>query len=129
MIAQTERCLLARIGFFLCHEGLIAEAEAVFEGLRASALDRDGPVVGLALCRIIKGECDEAVKMINERMASGESPLMPQLSLYMLVALGMGGRLSEAKALRERMEQDRMTQSLATADALLEELRSIGATA
>jgi len=124
MIAQAERGLLASIGFFLCREGQIAEAEAIFGGLRASAPDKDGPVVGLALCRIIKGECDEAVEMLDERLAAS-GPLMAPMSLYKLVALGMGGRLSEAKALRERMEAGGMTQALATADALLEELAKI----
>jgi hypothetical protein len=124
MIAQAERMLLACIGFFLCREGQIAEAETIFDGLHTSAPDKDGPVVGLALCCIIKGECDEAVKMLDELLDAG-SPLTIQMSLYKLVALGMGGRLSEAKALRECMEAKGMTQALATADSLLAELAKI----
>jgi len=121
MIERDERCLLARIGFFLCREGLIREAEAVFEGLRASDPAKNGPLVGLALCRIIKGECDEAVELIDGRLSAG-CPLFAPMSLYKLVALGMGGRLSEATALRGRMATQGMSKSLATADALLEEL-------
>ena len=124
MIEQSERSLLARIGFFLCREGLIPEAEAVFEGLRTSDPAKDGPFVGLALCRIIKGECDEAVKLIDERL-SADCPLFEPMTLYKLVALGMGGRLSEAVTLRGWMEAQGMTGSLAAADALLEELKRV----
>ena len=124
MIAQNERSLLARIGFYLCHEGLLQEAEAVFEGLRASAPEKNGPLVGLALCRIIKGECDEAVKLLDERLAP-DCPLFPAMSLYKLVALGMGGRLSEAETLRGQMAGQGMAESLVTADTLMEELKRI----
>ena len=124
MIGQSERCLLARIGFFLCREGLIPEAEAVFEGLRVSDPAKNGPVVGLALCRVIKGECDEAVKLIDERLSAG-CLLFETMALYKLVALGMGGRLSDAATLRGWMEAQGMTGSLAIADTLLEELRRL----
>ena len=125
MIESHERGLLARIGFFLCREGLLPEAEAVFEGLHASDPEKNGSLVGLALCRIIKGECDAAVEMLDNRLTAG-CPLFEVMSLYKLVALGMGGRLPEAKALRGQMEAQGMAQSLATADVLLEELAKIG---
>lgn len=126
MIAQAERELLARMGFLLCHEGRISEAEAVFGGLAASAPEKEGPVVGLALCRIIKGECDDAVAMLDKRLAAGGGPLRAALSMYKMVALGMGGHLSEARAFRARMAEDGMASSLATADRLLDELTAIG---
>jgi len=128
MIAPEERGLLAKLGLFMCREGQLPEAEAVFGGLRATAPAKDGPVAGLALCRIIRGECDEAVGMIDERLASGAA-LEGPLTLYKLVALGMGGRLSEARALRARMESGGMARSLATADALLDELAILKAAA
>ena len=46
---NADRMALAKIGFFLCREGLVAEAEGVFRGLAESAPERDGPAAGIAL--------------------------------------------------------------------------------
>lgn len=124
MATPSGRGLLAKVGFLLCREGLLPEAEAVFRGLDATAPGKDGPAAGLALCRIIRGECDEAVSLLDGRLAAG-SPLAASLSLYKLVALGMGGRLAETRELRARMAAEGMGASLETADALLAELARI----
>lgn len=118
---DRERSLLARIGFFLCRDGMVPEAETVFTGLATSAPDRDGPVVGLMLCEIIKGECEKAVALANERLAKG-SKLAGPLNLYKLVALGMAGRLAEAQEVRTQMERDGLESDVATADLLLRDL-------
>ncbi len=118
---NRERSLLARIGFFLCRDGMVPEAELVFTGLAKTAPDRDGPVVGLMLCEIIKGEFESAVAMANDRLKKG-GKLKGPLNLYKLVALGMAGRLPEAREVRAGMETDGLRQDIATADALLEEL-------
>lgn len=121
MVAQSERSLLARIGFFFCRDGRLQEAEEIFNGLAVSAPEKDGPVIGLALCRIIKGETDEAVAMLDARLAKG-SDLAGPLSVYKLLAYGMAGRLEEARSLRDDMDREGQTDSVATADQLLEDL-------
>lgn len=118
---NRERSMLARVGFFLCRDGMVPEAEIIFAGLAKSAPEKDGPVVGLMLCEIIKGECEKAVAMANERLDKG-SRLSGPLNLYKLVALGMAGRLAEANDVRANMEKDGLGQDVATADLLLGEL-------
>lgn len=120
-LAQEDRGLLARIGFFLCRDGVIPEAETIFNGLAVSAPDKDGPVVGQALCRIIKGEGEEAVAMLDERLDRA-TPIAPALSLYKLLALGMSGKLPEARALRQSMADRGMAEAIKTADLLLDDL-------
>lgn len=118
---QKERSLLARVGFFLCRDGQIPEAETIFSGLAVSAPEKDGPVVGLVLCEIIKGNSQKAVEMADKCLARG-GKLASALTLYKLVALGMAGELEEARKVRQRMEADGMTKDIKTADLLLEEL-------
>lgn len=124
-LEQTERSLLARVAFFLCRNGQVPDAEAVFAGLAASEPDRDGPVAGLALCDIIKGKCDEATARLDKCLERGDSPLAGSLSLYKLVALGMAGRLPEARAFREKMSADGMGKEIDTADRLLADLEAV----
>lgn len=119
---SRERSLLARIGFFLCRDGMVPEAEAIFSGLAESAPEKDGPAVGLMLCEIIKGDTDRAVAIADERLEKGGK--LTALYLYKLVALGMAGRLSEAREVRAKMESEGMGNEVATADSLLEELSS-----
>ena len=122
---QSERATLARIGFFLCREGLIAEAEGIFAGLAESEPDRDGPAAGLALCAIIRGDSNHAVDLLDRHLAKGESCAIPaELSLYKLLALGMGGRLADARALRDDMMRKGMEAAVRTADLLLDDLSS-----
>ncbi|MDR1519819.1 MAG: hypothetical protein LBU23_06700 [Planctomycetota bacterium] len=121
LVEQRERCLLARIGFSLCRLGLIRQAEAIFDGLAESEPERDGPAAGLALCHIVKGECEAATALLDRRLAKG-SPIAPQLTLYKLLALGMAGRLPEARELRRKMEQEGMGEAAKTADLLLEDM-------
>jgi Flp pilus assembly protein TadD len=103
-LEQKERGLLARIAFFLCRNGQVNEAETVFAALAASEPGKDGPVVGLALCEIIKGEYEKAIAYLDERLRRGASPIAANLCLYKLVALGMSGRLAEARELRNTMD-------------------------
>ncbi len=121
LLDQEDRELLARIGFFLCRDGVIPEAEKVFGGLAASAPERDGAVVGQALCKIIRGENEDALKMLNERLDKG-SAIESALSLYKLVALGMAGRMPEAREFRKAMADKGMAPSMAAADSILAEL-------
>jgi thioredoxin-like negative regulator of GroEL len=121
LVAQKERSLLARIAFSLCRMGFLPQAEEIFNGLSESEPERDGSVVGLALCSIIKGQCEAALAMLDQRLAKG-SVIAPQLTLYKLLALGMAGRLPEARELRQKMELDGMLGTLKTADILLEDL-------
>lgn len=117
---------LAKIGFFLCREGLIVEAEGVFRGLAESDPERDGPAAGLALCLIIKGDSDGAVRLLDRRLAKGEACAIPdQLNQYKLVALGMGGRMREAENLRDEMKREGLTGMASNADAILGELKQI----
>lgn len=125
VLDQKERGLLAKIGFFLCRDGEVPEAEAVFAGLAESDPEKDGPAVGLALCNIIKGKCEEAIALLDERLAKGNSPIEPSLCLYKLVALGMAGRLPEANALRAELAAKGMTATVETADSLLEDMEKI----
>jgi hypothetical protein len=118
--AQEDRGLLARIAFFLARDGVVPEAETVFNGLAASAPEKDGPVVGQALCLIIRGEHDKAIAMLDERLKK-DSPIASALSLYKLLALGMAGRLESAKEFRQSMAARGMTDAVATADSLLED--------
>ena len=124
-LSQAERSLLARIGFFLCRDGEVAEAEAIFTGLAVSAPEKDGPAAGLALCMVIKGENEAAVAMLDERLRAG-SGIAPTLSLYKLVALGMAGNLPQALELRRQIERDGMTGAVGTADLLLADLELRG---
>lgn len=121
-LPQIERSLLARIAFFLCHDGLIPEAEAVFSSLAESDPEKDGPTVGLALCNIVKGDCETAIALLDKRLAGGGSPIASSLRLYKLLALGMAGRIPEAKSLRELMRADGADKDIESADLLLAEL-------
>jgi Flp pilus assembly protein TadD len=112
---------LAKIGFALARSGVVDEAEQVFAGLAESAPEKDGPVAGLALCHIIKGECERALGMLDERLARG-SVIAAELGLYRILALGMAGRLAEARDARDAMERDGQADAVATADALLVDL-------
>lgn len=125
-VSNDDRMVLARIGFFLCREGLITEAEGVFRGLADSAPERDGPAVGLALCLVIKGDSDEAARLLDKHLAKGDACTIPgQLLLYKLLALGMGGRMREAENLRGEMEKLGFVDLSGTADAILDEVRRI----
>lgn len=124
LLEQKDRGMLARIGFFLCRDGLVPEAETVFQGLAESAPEKDGAVVGLALCWIIKGECEKAIEAIDKRLERG-SPIASSLMLYKLTALGLAGRLGEAKSLREQMMRDGFDKAVESADQLLAELDRI----
>ena len=120
LIEQKERSLLARIGFFLCRDDRLAEAERIFTGLADSAPEKDGAVAGLALCRIIMGRSDEAIELLDKRLRAG-SPIAPSLTLYKLLALGMAGRLAEARSLREKMSLDGLKNEIQAADSLLDD--------
>lgn len=120
MLTQNERGVLAKIGFALARSGVVEEAEQVFSGLAESAPEKDGPVAGLALCNIIKGESERALDMLGERLARG-SVIASDLTLYRILALGMAGRLAEAREARDAMERDGL-DAVATADALLMDL-------
>lgn len=121
LLAREDRELLARIGFFLCRDGEIPEAETVFGGLAVSAPEKDGPVVGQALCRIIRGDNEAAIGMLGERLDRG-SPIASALSLYKLLALGMSGDIAGAREFRREMADKGMADAVVTADSLLEEL-------
>lgn len=121
MLAQAERSLLAKLAFFLCRDGEVPEAEKIFSGLALSDPDKDGPVAGLALCGVVKGECEAAVSMLDARLARG-SGIAPSLLLYKLLALGMAGQLGKARELRETMAGEGMAEAVKTADLLLEDL-------
>ncbi|MDR1534536.1 MAG: hypothetical protein LBU64_05485 [Planctomycetota bacterium] len=121
MLEQNERELLARIGFFLCRRGRIPEAELIFNGLAASEPTRDGPLAGLALCRIIKGENEAAVALLEPRLKAG-SPIQAILMLYKLTALGTSGELAKAAAVRDEMREAGMTVELIQAEQLIAEL-------
>ncbi len=124
LLEREDRELLARIGFFLCRDGVIPEAEAVFGGLATSAPERDGPVAGQALCKIIRGENDAALTMLNDRLGRGGSPIESALSLYKLLALGMAGKLPEAREFRRQMADKGMMAAMAAADAILKEMEN-----
>ncbi len=114
---QKERGLLVKLGLFLCRDGQVPEAETIFSGLAASEPERDGPAAGLALCWIIKGQFDNAIALLDSRLSRGHSPIAASLSMYKLAALGMAGRLDEAKKLAGSIEK---------ADKLLADLESMG---
>lgn len=120
VMERNERGLLARIGFFLCRDDSLPEAERVFAGLAASAPEKDGAAVGLALCWIIMGRNDEAIEMLDRRLQAG-SAIAPSIMLYKMLALGMAGRLGEAGELRERMSREGMESEIRIADSLLDD--------
>lgn len=122
-LTQEDRSLLGRIGFFLCHNGRIPEAEDIFAGLRDSAPEKDGAVAGMALCRVIRGDSEGAIGMLDERLERG-SPIAEALSLYKLLALGVAGRISDAKALRESMSGAGMEKAILSADTLLQDMEA-----
>lgn len=128
MIVDTEqRALLAAVGFFLFRSGKVEQAERIFTGLAASAPERDGPYVGLALCAIVNGNADAAADMLSNRLQRGDSPIADALMLYKLVALGMGGHMEKANACRDEMRGIGMEKSLEKADTLLLELKRLQA--
>jgi Flp pilus assembly protein TadD len=115
---------LAKIGFFLCREGLVAEAEGVFRGLAESAPERDGPAAGIALCLIIKGDSESAVKLLDRHLAKGDKCVISgQLNLYKLLALGMAGRIRDAENLRGEMDRKGFAEIARKADAILDDLK------
>lgn len=125
-VTDADRMALARIAFFLCREGLVDEADKVFGGLAESAPERDGPAAGLALCMIIKGDADGAVKLLDRHLSKGDLCSIPkQLSLYRLLALGMGGRMREAETLRGDMERKGYSDVARIADAILVDLKKL----
>lgn len=123
-LAQRDRSLLARIGFYLCREGRVPEAEDLFSGLAESAPEKDGPVIGLALCRTLMGEAGEAVAMLDARLGAG-TPLAAEMMVYKVLALGMSGDTEKAKAVRAEMEAKGMGDSVKTADLLLKDLAAM----
>lgn len=128
MILDAEqRAVLANVGFLLCRRGKISLAQRIFTGLADSAPEKDGPVVGLALCDIVDGQAGHAADMLRGRLEKGDSPIAPALMLYLLTALGMAGRLDEAKQLREDMLGKNMADAVERADFLLAELAKIKA--
>ncbi|MDR3211638.1 MAG: hypothetical protein LBU79_06965 [Planctomycetota bacterium] len=120
-LSQVDRSLLARIGFFLARDGEVPEAEKLFQGLAASDPAKDGPVVGLALCSIIKGRFEDAISKLDQRLEIG-SVIGSALSLYKLVALGMSGRLSEARQLKIEMQEKNWGEAVGLAETLLVDL-------
>ncbi len=122
LLEAKERGLLARVGFFLCRDGQVPEAETIFSALAVSDPAKDGPVVGLALCQIIKGRFEQAIEQLDARLKRGGSPIEASLYLYKLTALGMAGRLAEARDLKTQMEAAGLTDAVQTADSLLAEL-------
>jgi hypothetical protein len=125
MISQAQRSLLAKIAFFLCHDGFVPEAEKIFTALSISAPDKEGPIIGLALCRILSGASEEAVQMLDICLANPDCTLKGPLSLYRLVALSFGGRFPEAAVFRKTMEEKGLNAYLKDADGLLEELTKL----
>jgi hypothetical protein len=125
-LAQTERGLLARIGFFLCRRARIPEAKRIFTGLAVSDPPKDGPVVGLALCAIIGGESEKAIEMLDERLKAG-SPIASTLSLYKLTALGVLGKKADIAKIREEMDAAGMSMEAQMADQITAELMRLSA--
>lgn len=117
-----QRAVLANVGFFLCRSGKVDQAERIFTGLAASDPDKDGAVIGMALCAIVNGDADGAADMLMARLNRGDSPIAEHLMLYRLVALGMAGRMNDAEKCREEMREQAMDRSLMKADLLLAEL-------
>lgn len=114
------------MAFFLCRDGLVQEAERVFSALAASDPLRDGPVAGLALCAMIKGENAAALDALAGRIES-DGKLKPEVCMYYIMALGLAGRLDEAAGLRRRLYDSGLTGLAARADRLLEEVPAIRA--
>ena len=120
-LAQAERGLLARIGFFLCRRARIPEAKRIFTGLAVSDPSKDGTAVGLALCAIIGGESEKAIELLDKRLKAG-SPIAPTLSLYKLTALGVLGKKIEMDKLREEMNAAGMAAEVRIADQIAAEV-------
>lgn len=126
MIPEAEqREILANVAFHLFHSGKISQAERIFTGLAASAPEKDGASIGLALCAIVNGEAGEAAEMLAARIERGNSPIVGPLMLYRLVALGMAGSMDEAGRCRDAMRERGMDEELVKADALMAELTKL----
>lgn len=95
-IAEQHVKQLAAIGFLAVGQGLNAEGEAIFNGLKACRPDSEYPPLGLALNQIGARQYDAALSILNEQ-ALALNPASAVAKCFVGLALQLAGRAQESE--------------------------------
>jgi hypothetical protein len=88
--------LMMEIGYMAAGNGFSAEAEAIFEGVRAVRPGSEVPIIGLAVTRMNTGRPLEAVSLL-ERQALRLSPGSELALGFLGLALKLAGHTSRSQ--------------------------------
>ena len=92
--------LMMEIGYLATGNGFSAEAEAIFEGVRAVRPGSEVPIIGLAVTRMNTGRPLEAVSML-EQQALRLSPESELSRGFLGLALRLAGHTGQSQSVLE----------------------------
>lgn len=123
LVDQPHRALLGKAGFTACRCGMLAEARTIFDGLRATAPEQVGPVIGQAFVLLAEGKCADAQALLEKdglALAADD----PEVKAYMGLACHMDKRPDDARTILEDVvsNTDEGRPGRALAESILAEL-------
>jgi Flp pilus assembly protein TadD len=122
LITQEESRLLGKVAFLGLWQGRFVESESIFNALRAANPDRIGPVLGLGMLHIHKGEYKRAVEIL-EKEALPLNPNDAHARVWLGLALFRAERRDEAAAwLKKALADDIEADAETLAKSLLAEM-------
>ncbi len=102
LMTPAEIRLLSALGFMAARSGLVVPAIRIFEGLAVLRKDKAFPYVGLALAMICVGAYGDAANVLRERGLAA-CPGDAEIAVYLVLALQLAGRTSEAEAMAREL--------------------------
>jgi len=95
-VAEPHVKQLAAIGFLAVGQGLNAEGEAIFNGLKACRPDSEYPLIGFALYQIGVRQYDAALSILTEQ-ALTINPASAFAKCFVGLTLKLAGRARESE--------------------------------
>ncbi|MDR2161737.1 MAG: tetratricopeptide repeat protein [Desulfovibrio sp.] len=122
LITREESRFLGKVAFLGLWQGRFLESESIFNALRAANPENIGPVLGLGMLHIHKGDYGKAAEIL-EKEALRLNPEDAHAQAWLGLALFRAGRKAEAAArLKKVLEDGNGEDSKALAKSLLDEI-------
>lgn len=122
LITREEARLLGKISFMGLWQGRFEESESIFSALQSAEPDRIGPVLGLGMAAVHRGDYAKAIT-IFENDALSVDPEDEHAKAWLGLALFRAGQAARAKTLLEPLAQGAAAEDVKTlAKGVLEEM-------
>ncbi len=104
-IDRVNARLLGKIGFMGLWQGKFAESEEIFTALKANDPTRIGPVLGLGLAALHRGENEKAIEILEKEALAIDAD-DEHAKVWLALAYTRAGQTDKAKALLEPLNND-----------------------